>query len=367
MDSTLYFNCGYMVEEDKEDIYKIVGVKVVNALGEFEDVTVDEFNSILCDRDDAKFAEKFNEFDKINPELRVVRAKNLHKLNGVFDLDYYSSKYSGFKLNNSFLLVDLHKLNSMKNSAMYIPTIAVNIYSVDGKTLYKNNNLRVFTVDDTYSNSVQCEVEALYIKDKLVYMLASYGVYEASNNEHQGYSFGFKGGKVATIINYTYFNNSVIVKGSLFEECGALIRYNEYCLISTKKSNVTSIILPNWCEYLIRSCVVCTEVTKLVINPQFKGYSCISLDYNKAWIFECMPKLSEIYLSSSLDLDSLAKILCSLLLGNTSFSKYTYQCLIDGMGDLVDINILNDNFNDILKKECNEEGIEFKSVNISLY
>ena len=367
MDSTLYFNCGYIVEEDKEDIYKVVGVKVVNSLGEVEDITVDEFNSILCDRDDTRFTEKFSEFDKITPELRIVRAKNLHKLHRVFDLDYYTSKYKGFKLNNSFLLVDLYKLNSMKNSAMCIPTIAVNIYSVDGKTLYKNNKLRVFTIEDTYSSNVQCEVEAWFIENKLVYKLVSPGIYEASDNEYQGYSFGFKGGKVDVIISYTYFNNSVIVKDSLFEDYGVLIRYNEYCLFNNKKNSVDSVILPNGCEYLIRSCVVCPEATKLVINPEFKGYRCISLDYNKAWILECMPKLSEIYLSSSLDLDRLAKILCSLLLGHTSSSNYTYQCLTDELDNQVDIDILNDNFNDILKKECNEEGIEFKSVKISLY
>lgn len=366
MDSTLYFNCGYIVEEDKEDIYKIVGVKVVNALGEVEDITVDEFNDILCDRDEVRFTEKFNGFDKITPELRIVRAKNLYKLHSIFNLDYYSNKYKGFRTINSFLLVDLYKLNLMKNSAMCIPTVAVNIYSVDGKTLY-SNNLRVFTVDDPYSSNVQCEVEAWYIKEKLVHKLVSHGIYEASDNEYRGYSFGFTEGKVDKIVDYTYFNESAIVKDNLFEDYGVLIRYNEYCLLNNKKNNVDSLILPNWCEYLIRSCVVCPEVTKLVINPQFKEYSCISLDYNKAWIFECMPKLSEIYLSSSLDLDSLAKILCSLLLGYKTFRNSTYNCLISGMNNQVGIDILNDNFNSILKKECNEEGIKFKSVKISLY
>ena len=365
MDSALYFNCGYIVEEDKEDIYKIVGVKVVNALGEVEDVTIAEFNSILADRDDARFTGKLNEFDKITPEIRIVRAKNLHKLHKAFDVDY--SKYSRFKPNNSFLLVNLDKLNSMRKSSMTIPTVAVNIYNVGGKTLYKNNSLRVFTIDDPYSNDVECDVKAWFIENKLVYKLASYGIYEDSNNEYLGYSFEFENGKVSRIVDYTYYNDAVIVKDSLFEDCGVLVRYNEYCLLNYKKSNVESVILPCSCEYLVRSCVVYPEATKLVINPQFKRYSCISLDYNKAWIFECMPKLSEIYLSSSLDLDSLANILSSLLLGHTYSNNYTYNCLIDGMDNQVDIDKLNNNFNNILKKECKEEGIKFKSVNISLY
>ena len=352
----LYFNCGYIVKEVKNGIYKIIGAKVANPYGEFINVSIRDFNDLMEYRKDSLSSGKLNDFDILSENEYILKFSDLPNIKDILPFDISLARE--YKKLNKDYRDTLVKVKLGKNSDnILIIEVKRNVYLTDNSLIY-NDGIALFGIEDDLSESSQVIVRAFVVDDSLVYRVSGLSLDEWEDGEYKGFAYHYGMDGKAHIDNYDMFLNVLIFTESLFENIGNILRLNEYCLLYKSKLNNKndSIILPKGCKYLVenKNSIGMNE-SSIVFNPEFERVlSNAVLDCKM--VVGMMPNISEIYLSNTIEISRAIAILNSLLHGDSYIMSYLIDNL-DIFGSLENsLPILEENFNKLIQREVNFKG-----------
>lgn len=367
MELELYFLCGYIVEEFKEDVYKLVGCKVCDVYGNTCDLSIDEYNeyqeALFKELEPYKTSTLLNLF---MDSIYFSRLSNVAKINKeLAKLEHHSSK-------DYFVSVDLADKLDSSSKIKAGATVHINESDKDiyfkGKILYRCSKVPVFDIVHTvefkdYNRSLDVMFSAYYNKGSIEYKPEGVDVCDLKDEgnldcysiaKDRVSSFNFTYNKVITTIPSELVKNKLDFIGSddKFVWLG-----DYYSLYGNDKQK--NIIIPSDCSYLFNAFSFATGIESIVFSPKFKGLVWSEKRETSDCIYSFFPDLQEVYLSKTLGISGILQILCSFI---RSSSKKTKERLMAGICDTTNlesaISILNYNFNNILNSKVRSREIK---------
>lgn len=367
LDSKLYFLCGYIVEELKEDVYKLIGCKVCDVYGSTYDLSIDEYNeyqeALFKELEPYKTSTLLNLF---MDSIYFSRLSNVTKINKeLAKLEHHSFK-------DYFVSVDLTDKLDSNSKIKAGATVHINESDKDiyfkGKRLYRCSKVPVFNIVHSvylkdYNRSLDAMFSAYYKSGSIEYKPEGVGVCDLKDEgnldcysiaKDRLSSFNFTYNKVLTAIPSELVKNKLDFIGS----DGKFVWLGEhYSLYGNAKQK--NIIVPSDCSYLFNAFSFVTGVESIVFNPKFKGLVWSEKSTTSDCIYSFFPDLKELYLSKALGISGILLILCSFIRNSSKKTKERLMAGICGTTNLESaISILNYNFNNILNSKVNSREIK---------
>lgn len=362
----LYFLCGYIVEEFKEDVYKLVGCKVCDIYGDTYDLNIDEYNNYSK----ALISEIYENgllADTLSKETYFSKLSNVTKISKEF------TRVKFAKSKNYFVYVDLENDFTSKGDLRAGAVIHINeadrdIYFKD-KVIYKCSKVPIFNIEfeiysKKYNRDLDVVISAYFKSGNVTYKPEGVDICDLTDEGYLDcYSITKDREKSS---NYSSSNIITRVPIGLVKDKlnfigtdGSWIYVGKYyCLCDdTVKS---SLITPSNCEYLFNNhSYFGRGIEVLVLNPKFKGLVWCERKGLSDNIYAFFPDLKEVYMSKALGISGILPILCSFV---RSSSKKTKDRLMAGICNTTNlesaISILNYNFNSLINSKVNSTEIK---------
>lgn len=366
LDSKLYFLCGYLVDEFKEDVYKLVGCKVCDVYGDTYDLSIDEYNEYSK----ALVSEIYENgllADTLSKETYFSKLSNVTKISKEF------TRVKSTKSKNYFVYVDLENDFTSKGDLRDGAVVHINEVDRDicfkNKVIYKCSKVPIFNIEfeiysKKYNRDLDVVISAYFKSGNVTYKPEGVDICDLTDEGYLDcYSITKDREKSS---NYSSSNIITRVPIGLVKDKldfigtdGSWVYVGKYyCLCDDTVRS--SLITPSNCEYLFNNhSYFGRGIEVLVLNPKFKGLVWCERKTLSDNIYAFFPDLKEVYMSKALDIKDVVSILCSFIRDSSKRTKDKLLMCVDTSRKLeYIISTLNYNFNSLINSKVNSTEIK---------